>query len=396
MGARRPPARIALCDAYATMHGAGMMLCEIVRRLDRERFEPIAVLPMDGALVEGLRALDCPVEVLPPDPPLDQFGRRLVRTSVVMKLRAAWSLRRYASRMSAWLRERDVRLLHCNQTRAAVLAGPGARLARVPAVWNVRIREQLPPMVVRLAEHYATRIVPLTEDSFAAQPRARQLMRRATVIANAVDLERFTPGGDGSAVRAELGIPAGAPIILSVGILMARKGFGLLIRALPRIVAAHRDARLLIAGGRSDTDPGDHPGELRALSGELGVEEAVHLLGQRSDVAELLAACDVFALASNHEGQPGAVLEAMAAARPVVVTPAAAAGVEHGRSGIVVPEGDVDAIAAAVLELLARPERAREIGRAARRDVEERHDVRKMVRAYERVYLELLGEDAHA
>ena len=394
MPSRTGPARIAFCDAYAAMHGAGMMLCEIVRRLDRERFEPVAVLPVEGALVEGLRALDCPVEVVRPDPPLDQFGQRVVRGSLAGKLRAVLALHRYANRMSAWLRAHDVRLLHCNQTRAAVLAGPGARRARVPAVLNVRIREELPAPIVRLAEACATRIVPLTEDSFAAQPRARQLMRRATVIPNAVDLERFAPSVDGPAVRAELNIPPGAPIILSAGVLMPRKGFGVLIRALPQIIDRHPDARLLIAGARSDAHPRDHPAELRALAHELGLGGAVLLLGRRSDVPELLAACDVFALTSHHEGQPAVVLEAMATARPVVVTPAAAAGVEHGRSGIVVPEDDPAAVAAAVLDLLARPARAREIGCAARREIEEHHDVRAMVRAYERVYLELLGEDA--
>jgi len=396
MGSRTRPARIAFCEAYAAMDGAGLMLCEIVHHLDRDRFEPCAVLFMDGALFEGLRAVDCPVDVLCPDPPLDQLGRRLLHASLPTKLRAAWSLHRYARRMSEWLRARDVRLLHCNQTRAAVLAGPGARRAGVPNVWNVRIREQLPPSVLRLAEHCASRIVPLTDDSFAGQPREQQLMRGATVIPNAVDVVRFAPSVDGSPVRAELGIPPGAPIIVSVGILMPRKGFSVVIRALPHIISVHPDARLLIAGAPSGIDVGDHPAELRSLAAELGVADAVYLLGRRSDVPELMAACDVFALASSHEGQPGVVLEAMATARPVVVTPAAAAGVEHGRSGIVVPEGDPAAIAAAVLDLLARPERAREMGRAARRDIEEHHDVRAMVRAYERVYLELLGADAHA
>ncbi len=392
MASRTRPARIAFCDAYATMHGAGMMLCEIVRHLDRGRFEPVAVLPRGGALVEGLRALGCPVELVPPDPPLDQLGRRLVRAGLGCKLRAGLALHRYANRVSAWLHAHDVDVLHCNQTRAAVMAGPGARRARVPCVWNVRIREQLPPLIVRVAEHCATRIVPLTEDSFVEQPRARRLMQRATVIPNAVDLARFAPTVDGSAVRAELDLPARAPIILSAGVLVRRKGFSVLIRALPRIIGVHPDVRLLIAGERSETDPGDHPAELRALADELGVADALLLPGRREDMPELLAACDVFVLTSRHEGQPAVVLEAMASARPVVVTPAAAAGIEHGRSGIVVPEDDPEAVAAAVLGLLARPERAREIGRAARRDVEERHDVRAMVRAYERVYLELLGE----
>ncbi len=386
------PARIAFYDAYASLDGSGMMLREIVRHLDRERFDPLALLPREGPLQGALAAEGCPVAVLAPEPPLDAYGRRLLGAGVAGKLRGLRALRRYWGEVADWLRGREVRLLHCNQTRAAVQAGPGARRAGVPVVWNVRIQETLPWYVVLIADRCADRIVPLTEDCFEGVPGAARRARKSVVIPNAVDLARFDPETDGSRVRAELGISRGAPVLLSVGVLVARKGFDTLVGAMPAILREHPGARLLIAGGPPAAGSVDHGRELERLAADLGVGDAVTLLGRRDDVPELLAACDIFLLASRHEGQPGAVLEAMATARPVVVTPAAAAGVEDGSTGVIVPEADAEARGRAVRGRLADRARAGERGRAARRQVERHHDVRAMVRTYERVYLDLLGE----
>ncbi|GAI73860.1 unnamed protein product, partial [marine sediment metagenome] len=100
--------------------------------------------------------------------------------------------------------------------------------------------------------------------------------------------------------------------------------------------------------------------------------------------------CDVFVLPSRQEGFAGAVLEAMAAQRPVVVTPAAAAGVEEGRVGRIVPVDDPEALADAVLELLRDRARARRMGQAGRQHVVAHYSLDLMVRRYEEVYWELL------
>ena len=105
----------------------------------------------------------------------------------------------------------------------------------------------------------------------------------------------------------------------------------------------------------------------------------------------MLAACDVFVLPSRREGFPGAVLEAMATERPVIVTPPASAGVEDGHCGRIVPTDDPEALAAAVMELLGDPESARRMGEAGRRHVVEHFSLEPMVRRYEEVYWELLN-----
>jgi glycosyltransferase involved in cell wall biosynthesis len=385
------PRRIAFYDAYASCDGPGRMLTEIVRRLDRERFEPVAVLAREGPLRAALEGEVCAVEVVPPEPPLDAYGKRLRGGGLVSKLGAARALWRYAHRLGGWLRERQVELLHCNQTRAALQAGPAARRAGVPMVWNVRIRERLPWHLALLGSWCAQRLIPLTEDSLDGFALRGRLRAKATVIPNGVDTERFSPEVDGSAARAELGLAAEEPLILSVGLLARRKAHDVLIRAAPAILRAFPGARIVIAGGVPQGSDEGYEAELRELCAVLGLEKAVRLAGRRDDVPELMAACDVFVLASRQEGFPGAVLEAMSSARPVVVTPAAAAGVREGVTGQIVPVDDEEALGAEVLRLLSDRERAAEMGAAGRREVLAHYSVEAMVRRYEDVYAEVLG-----
>lgn len=385
------PRRIAFYDAYASCDGSGLMLQAITRRLDRERFEPLVVLAREGPLLDALRDDGCAVEVVPPDAPLDGYGKGLLKAGLLTKLRAARALHRYSKRLAAWLREREVDLLHCNQTRAVLEAGPAGRRAGVPVVWNVRIRERLPWYLVRLGSYCARRLIPLTEDSLDDLPGAARLRSKATVIPNGVDVERFCPEVDGSGVRAELGLSGDEPLVVMVGLLARRKGHEVLVRAAPGILGAFPTTRIVIAGGMPEGSDKGYEAELRQSRADLGVEDAVHLAGRREDIPQLLAACEVFVLPSRREGFAGAVLEAMATARPVVVTPPAAAGVEDGVTGWVVPVDDEGALAAAVVRLLGDPERARQMGAEGRRQVVAHYSVDAMVRGYEKVYRELLA-----
>jgi len=115
-----------------------------------------------------------------------------------------------------------------------------------------------------------------------------------------------------------------------------------------------------------------------------GLEGSVRLLGERLDVPALLPGLDVFVLSSVNEGLPLALLEAMACARPVVVTDVGgvAGVVDRGRAGVVVTPGDVDGIAKAVIGLLRDPVHAAQLGAAGRKIVEQRYDLRSTIDAY--------------
>jgi glycosyltransferase involved in cell wall biosynthesis len=127
---------------------------------------------------------------------------------------------------------------------------------------------------------------------------------------------------------------------------------------------------------------GPERGRLERLAAGSGVE----LLGVRDDVAELMAAADAVALTSAAEALPMSVLEAMAAARPVIATDVGgtAEAVVQGETGLLVPVGDADAAARALLELSSDGERARRMGEAGRARQRELFDGERMVESYER------------
>jgi glycosyltransferase involved in cell wall biosynthesis len=123
----------------------------------------------------------------------------------------------------------------------------------------------------------------------------------------------------------------------------------------------------------------------------LSLQERVHLLGQRSDIPELLNAADVFVLSSDYEGNPLAVLEAMAAGKPMIST--AVGGVPElveGGCGLLVPPQDIKALARAMRHLLESPEARKSMGEASARRAVERFDLRVMTEAYEDLYRRLI------
>ncbi|HYF47383.1 MAG TPA: glycosyltransferase family 4 protein [Acidimicrobiales bacterium] len=161
------------------------------------------------------------------------------------------------------------------------------------------------------------------------------------------------------------GPPAGGPVLVGAGRLVGDKGFDLAIRAMPAVRAAHPGAVLRIAGD------GPERADLEGLARELGVIDAVELLGwvDPERLPAVLAEATVVVVPSRWEEAFGLVaLQAAQVARPVVATRVGGLPevVDHGTTGTLVPVDDVDALAGALLELLAEPDRAARMGGAAR------------------------------
>lgn len=209
------------------------------------------------------------------------------------------------------------------------------------------------------------RIIAVSEATAASLVRQGYPAGRVVVVRNGIDTqpppEPCRPTG----------VPVGAPILLHVGRLAPVKGQRELIEALPRL---GHDAAVAVLVGKDLETAGAYERELESLAAAVGVRDRVVLAGYRSDVAALLAAADVFVLPSRVEGLPLTVLEAMAAARPVVATRVGGTpeAVVDGETGLLVPPGDVEALAAALDSLLGDSDLARRLGEAGRRRVEER------------------------
>ncbi len=213
---------------------------------------------------------------------------------------------------------------------------------------------------------------------------------RATVIPNGIDLAHWRDLPERAEARRRLGLDPDAFVVGTVGRLHEQKGHRYLLAAAKRVLAERPDTVFVIAGYGPLRD------HLERMAKELGVAQQVQFLGFRRDVPTILAATDVFALPSLWEGMSNAILEAMAAARPVIATEVDGnvEQVVDGETGLLVPAADVEALAEALLRLAADPAAARAMGAAGRRRVETTFTIDRMTDAYLDIYARLLEETA--
>ncbi len=208
----------------------------------------------------------------------------------------------------------------------------------------------------------------------------------AAIIYNGAGVKNGFHAGARESWRRAHGFSAGDLLIVSTARFEPQKNpLGLITafaRALPRMPASH----LIMAG------EGSLLGECRELTARLGVSDRVYFAGLCRDVAELLSACDIFALASDWEGVPVAVIEAMAARLPVVATAVGSVAelVETGVTGVLVPAGDAPALAGAMADLAGDAERRRGMGERARQRAQ-RFDASVMVASYAALFERLCG-----
>jgi glycosyltransferase involved in cell wall biosynthesis len=206
-------------------------------------------------------------------------------------------------------------------------------------------------------------------------------------IYNGVDCMRFAPR-DAAPVRKELGVVDDAPVNGILAALRPEKNHQNFLAGARIDRSQAPRARFLIIGD------GPRRAELESLARELGLDDCVHFLGSRSDVPQLLAACDVVALTSHNEAAPVSILEALSTAVPVVAADVGSVkeSVVDGETGWLFPAGDVAAFARRTLDLIENPNVSRRMGAEGRRRVLQRWSVEAMVRGYEQLIEQLYAE----
>ena len=356
--------------------GAERHLLEMWRRLDRTRFDVrIACLKREGAFTPLVEALGLPITDL-------RVGKRLYDPSG-----AAGFLR-----LVSLVREFRPDVIHGYLFGPNLFAAAAGRLCGVPVVAiakrNVDAFETPRQIAVQRRAHaLATHVTAVSEQVAESSVALGVPRERITVIPNGVDVARFD-GADAEPARAgALGLPAARPRFGAVGCLAPRKDYGTLLRALAILAGQGRAFSCAIVGDGPDREP------MERLTAELGLADRVAFLGERGDVDALLPAFDVFTLSSREEGIPNALLEAMAAGRPCVVTRVGgnAEVLDDGRTGWLVPPEHPTALAEALAATLDDPAEARRRGDAARAAMLAERSIDAMVRRHEDFYHRALG-----
>jgi glycosyltransferase involved in cell wall biosynthesis len=366
---------------------------------DRARFEPIVIAGMPGRR-------DAQGGQIATDANRRRLERAGIKCYVVPTLqrsvRPGSDLRALGTLIRVLRSEAPV-VVHTHTSKSGILGRLAAWVVGVPVVIHTphghvfyghfgRLMSWMFLLLERLWARRTTRLIALTDAE-----RDEHLIRRVgrsehfRVIPSGIELDRFGSVPDGKS-HGPWGWPcaANARVVGSVGWLTSVKGHPVLLEAFAKAHVNHPDLHLVIIG----SGPLREPIITRARS--LGVGEVVHLLDVRADIPECLSAMDVFVLPSLNEGMGRALVEAMAAGRPVIASRVGGipAIVEHRKNGLLVTAGNANALADAIVELLANPSWSRELAEAARKRIDPTFGVAAMVRAVEAVYVEAL-QDRH-
>ena len=399
---RQRPVRVLLFDHTAELGGGEIALAELVRRFDRSRVDPVVLLGSHGPL-EGLLKGQVPVHLMLLDDSVVHARKDSLGLASAGNLGAVRSSLSYIRRLSRFMEQERIEVLHTNSLKASILGGIAGRLSGVQVVWHIRDRiaaDYLPSKVVLLMRQMAKVIPHFVIGNSLATLATLDLPRTPTAaIASGVDLGKFfrpedlSPGEQGGlAIRAQ----EATPVIGLVGRICPWKGQHVFIEAAALVHARYPEARFQIIGAALFKEH-EYDLELHRLTEAAGLMAVLEFTGFQSDVAPLIRALDVLVHASTVAEPFGqVVVQGMACAKPVVATNGG--GVREtmvdGVTGLLVPMGDAPAMAEAICTLLADPMAARAMGERGRERVMEHFTIEQSARKVTEVYERVAGRDA--
>lgn len=347
--------RVSAADKIRVLHvigggefgGAERYVLDLVRRLDPDAFSPMVACFYEGRLSRALAGSGLPVRVMPQGP---GGLPALVR----------------------YMREGRPRIVHTHGVRGNLFGRLAARACGVRAIVTTvhshlsldypnplrrGVYRSLEALTAPLVRRFVAVSRPLA-DLLVRQGRIRP--GRIVVVGNGVDLEVFKPVAvAGDRLRAELGLAGGTRLVGLVARLHPVKGYENFLRAAGALAPSAGDVAFLCVGGGE----ADYRRRLEVLAAEQGLAGRVFFLGEREDVAEVLAGLDVVAVPSVYEGFSLATVEAMACGVPVVASRAGGVTelIVHGENGLLAVPGDHLDLAAKIAVVLADGELARRL-----------------------------------
>jgi glycosyltransferase involved in cell wall biosynthesis len=401
--------KVALVSATSVLGGGELYGTTLMAALDPARYRPVVICPPTGDLPDllrthGLRTLPLvlPDRISGAARASFSFGPRSLVPTVLATSEAAVAA-------VAVLRHSRAHLVHINSIKAGFFAAPVARALGLPVVWDFKdlvtpdhYSPKLRRVVVTYLNLFATHVIANSGAIRAELVRAGVREAKVVALHNGIDLARFMPAlaDDSRArVRAELRLAPNVPVAVIVGRLAPWKGHEVFIQAATRVHATLPQACFLVVGD-SAFDPPEYRERLVRMASEGGLGTALRFMGFRDDVPAVMGAADVVVHCSILPEPLGLTpIEAMALGRPVI---AAAAGgpletVADGKTGLLTPMGDIDALVVALLRLFADAHLRAHMGAAGRERAERMFDLKENARAVMDVYdAALANQNGHS
>jgi glycosyltransferase involved in cell wall biosynthesis len=371
--------RILYVHGIEAIGGAERDLIALLKTLDRQKWESHVVCPGTGPFREQLHAIAVPTHALSFPPwrkPLSLFQRRSA-----------------VGRLGALVGQLDPAMIHVNDiwwVPHTVRAIAARTSNPVPIVAHVR-QEIEPAKVRRYQLDRVEAVIAISQQIERSLIAGGVSAKNVRTLYSGIDLSKGQSVHDGQAIRQMIGVSNGAVLLGTVANLFPRKGYEVMLRALPAIVRAVPTVHYVIVG--SDDD--DHADRLKRLAHELKIADRVHIVGFQDPVQPFLASLDLYVHPALMEGFGIAVVEAMAMGKAVVATTTGGLPevVAQGETGLLVPPGDVGSLAAAVVSLLEDGVRREQMGLSGRARAHERFSLDAFVAQVEHLYGEILAAE---
>ena len=370
--------KIAYLIDGLSMGGAERLMVPILKHLSRAHFDPYvcAMQSKDGnPMADEIRALGVPVECLN-----------------IKHLRELDAI----PRLTHYLKSIRADLVHTQLEAANILGNISAKLLRLPSVCTIHV---MPSLDVKTKmkmhqkvewftlRHFCDRVISVSEEARQYHIKiSGSSEEQVTTIYNGIDLSAFSDmdyARERRSVRAELGIPLDADVLVTVAVLRPPKGIQFLIRAMPAILASHPNTYYLIVGS------GSHREALMEEVGKAGVSERVVFAGMRKDVPQLLAASDIFVLPTLTEALPTVLAEAMAARLPLIASRVGGIPemITNGQNGFLTEPEDLKGLASACIHLLKNRDERAAMSAEGWRIVHQKFSIERQVEQLRDLYL---------
>ena len=366
---------VAVGDLWA---GAEVQLKVLLSKLvGRAEMNLSVILFNEGRLEKEIGSLGIPVKVFPES----RWGSGKIFLELVREFKKS-----------------NVQIIHTHKYKDTILAAPAAKLCGILHVVRTvhGLREPFDGLLAfkmscyeaieRTVHRSCVDSIIGVSSQIESKYKAEGQVSSVTCIRNGIDFEGKLIQTDRWRMRKDLGIDSGTCLIGTVGRLTPVKGIPYLLQAARMLLRHGVNMKVLVVGDGSIRQ------DLLAQTHELGISDNVVFLGHREDTDVLLQALDIFVLPSLSEGIPMALLEAMAASRPIVASRVGGIPeiIEDGVEGFLVESMDVKNLAERCRQLIESPEFARKMGEQGRKRVERDFSAKAMADRVALVYKELL------
>ncbi len=388
--------KILIYEPYAhKLYGNTRLILFMLNLIDKEKYEPILVIPYQSEFVDMIRNTGSRCVVVPPPSPLRAFGGTMMRNGKIGKFLTGLSIAAHTVALFSLIRRERADIVHCHSIRSLLTIGPAAKLARKPCFLYIK-GELNNKILDRIGFFLANKIAFLCEalKNHKYPELINHYKDKIGIVKLGIDLDeikRIEKNKD-TVLKSEIGLSQHYFNIAYLGTVIPQKGLDHLLYALVKVKKQLPDIKLYIVGDHCTEEYLGFKSELDKIISEHDLHNNVVFTGWRKDAIDILNLMDMLVLPTLTEGFGRCIIEAMALGKPVVATRVGGVpdAVRHEETGLLVEPGDSARLADAIITLAKNKDLRSRFGKKARQIAFAEYSIWNTISGIEKCYRELI------